>query len=155
MPKSDQPGRIEILFTQWGSPDAQRALDVRMAVFVLEQRVPAEIEVDDVDLIAWHAVAVDETGAACGTGRLYPDSVHPDCAHIGRMAVLASHRGRGVGSALMEALLAEASRREFRKAELSAQTHAIPFYERHGFVATGPVYDDAGIPHRKMTRVFG
>jgi predicted GNAT family N-acyltransferase len=121
---------------------------VRHAVFVEEQKVPPEIELDGFDPLSVHAVAFDREGRVLGTGRLLPDG------HIGRMAVLRRSRGTGVGSALLQALMQEAQARGDRKVLLSAQTHAIPFYERFGFVAEGEEYDDAGIAHRIMRLVF-
>jgi predicted GNAT family N-acyltransferase len=79
-----------------------------------------------------------------GTGRLLPDG------HIGRMAVLKEARQSGVGSALLVALMQEARRRGHVRAVLSAQTHAVPFYQRHGYVVSGDVYMDCGIPHVDM-----
>ncbi len=121
---------------------------VRYAVFVEEQKVPAEIELDEFDPVSVHALALDGQGRALGTGRLLPDG------HIGRMAVLKQARGRGVGSALLRRLIDAARLRGDRQLVLSAQTHAIAFYARFGFVAEGEVYDDAGIPHQRMRRVF-
>jgi len=121
---------------------------VRHAVFVEEQKVPAEIELDGFDPVSVHALAFDREGRVLGTGRLLPDG------HIGRMAVLRRSRGTGVGSALLQALLQEARARGDRKVLLSAQAHAIPFYERFGFIAEGEEYDDAGIAHRMMRLVF-
>ena len=121
-----------------------RAVPVRYAVFVEEQKVPPEIELDEFDPLSLHALAVDGQGRVVGTGRLLPDG------HIGRMAVLREARGRGVGSALLQSLMQAARARGDREVALSAQTHAIPFYERFGFVAEGGQYDDAGIPHRRM-----
>ncbi len=123
-----------------------RAEPVRFEVFVEEQKVPAEIELDEFDAVSLHALALDAGGNVLGTGRLLPDG------HIGRMAVRACARGRGVGAALLRALMDAARRRGDREVVLSAQTHAIPFYERFGFVAEGEEYDDAGIPHRLMRR---
>jgi len=121
---------------------------VRYAVFVEEQKVPPEIELDDFDPVSLHALAFDRAGRLLGTGRLLPDG------HVGRMAVLRQARGTGVGSALLAALLQAARARGDREVALSAQTHAIPFYERFGFVAEGEEYDDAGIPHRRMRRAL-
>jgi predicted GNAT family N-acyltransferase len=120
------------------------AAPIRYAVFVDEQKVPAEIELDDWDALSLHALALDAQGRVLGTGRLLPDG------HIGRMAVLQSARGQGVGSALLRALLQAARARGDREVVLSAQTHAMPFYEKAGFIAEGDEYDDAGIPHRQM-----
>lgn len=120
------------------------AAPIRYAVFVDEQKVPAEIELDDWDALSLHALALDAQGRVLGTGRLLPDG------HIGRMAVLQSARGQGVGTALLRALLQAARARGDREVVLSAQTHAMPFYEKAGFIAEGDEYDDAGIPHRQM-----
>ena len=123
-----------------------RAEPVRRAVFVDEQQVPAEIELDDFDPVSLHALAFDAGGAVVGTGRLLPDG------HIGRMAVLRRARGAGVGSTLLRCLMQAARVRGDAEVALSAQTHAIPFYGRFGFVVEGEEYDDAGIPHRMMRR---
>jgi predicted GNAT family N-acyltransferase len=133
-----------------GSWDALReeAVAIRYAVFVGEQGVPVELEIDAQDPVSVHALARDASGRALGTGRLLPDG------HIGRMAVLAAARGTGVGSALLTALLGESRRRGNHATALSAQTHAIAFYARHGFVTEGKEYDDAGIPHITMRRAL-
>jgi predicted GNAT family N-acyltransferase len=140
-----EPLRIEL--GDWTSMRA-RAVPVRHTVFVEEQKVPAEIELDEFDPASLHALAFGPDEGVLGTGRLLPDG------HIGRMAVLRQARGAGVGAALLRALMQAARARGDREVMLSAQTHAIPFYERFGFVAEGEEYDDAGIPHRAMRRVF-
>ena len=121
------------------------AAPVRFEVFVHEQRVPAEIELDDMDAVSLHALAFDGK-AAVGTARLLPDG------HVGRMAVLKAWRRRGVGGLLLANLIREAGRRGHGEVWLAAQVHAIPFYERHGFRCEGPEFDEAGIPHRNMRR---
>ena len=117
---------------------------IRRKVFVEEQHVPEELEWDGLDDTCLHVIAESVDGVAVGTGRLLPD------AHIGRMAVLKEWRRRGVGRALMEALIAAARERGFQAVELSAQTHAIGFYQRFGFTVISDEYPDAGIPHRTM-----
>ncbi|MEP6609679.1 MAG: GNAT family N-acetyltransferase [Burkholderiaceae bacterium] len=117
---------------------------LRFAVFVSEQHVPAEIELDAFDVASVHAVAFDSAGHAVGTGRLLPDG------HIGRMAVAPSERGSGIGSAILRALMDEARRRGHSQAVLSAQMHAQDFYRKHGYSVHGDQYDDAGIPHVEM-----
>lgn len=134
----------------WESRDADAARAIRMDVFVREQKVPAELELDQSDQTAYHVLAFDAAGEPCGTGRLFADAEHPECAHIGRMAVLPAARGSGCGRSLLRALIAEARRREFEKAVLSAQTHALAFYSREGFVPYGEQYVEAGIPHQDM-----
>jgi predicted GNAT family N-acyltransferase len=119
---------------------------IRFQVFVQEQGVPREIELDEQDPLSIHALAFDERGVAVGTGRLLPD------AHIGRMAVLEASRRHGVGTALLNRLLAAARERGDRHVLLSAQVHAVDFYRRHGFEAVGEIYEEAGIPHQAMRR---
>lgn len=122
------------------------ARSIRYAVFVIEQGVPVDLEWDEHDPVCDHAIAFDAGGDAIATGRLLPDG------HIGRMAVLASARGQGVGSAVLDALVARAVARGMPAALLNAQTHAAPFYARHGFVPYGEQFMEAGIPHVAMRR---
>jgi predicted GNAT family N-acyltransferase len=119
------------------------ASPIRFEVFVREQHVPAEIELDDMDAQCIHAVAFLEE-LPVGTGRLLPDG------HIGRMAVLKSHRNRGVGAAMLKRLIEAARSRGDREVALSAQVHAVPFYRAHGFVEEGAEYEEAGIAHQAM-----
>ena len=121
---------------------------IRHEVFVVEQQVPLEEEMDARDAVCVHAVAYGEDGQAVGTGRLLPDG------HIGRMAVRKPHRGNGVGSLLLTQLIDEARRGGHLQVELAAQVHAQRFYIAHGFVAEGPVFLDAGIDHVNMRRVL-
>ncbi|EDY83882.1 acetyltransferase, GNAT family [Verrucomicrobiia bacterium DG1235] len=116
---------------------------VRFTVFVDEQKVPAEIEMDEWDERARHVLAISD-GVAIGTGRLLPDG------HIGRVAVLEAWRGKGVGLALMRKLIEMGLASEMPKLVLSAQTHATRFYERLGFEVTSEVYLEAGIEHVEM-----
>ncbi len=123
------------------------AAPIRFVVFVDEQKVPAEIELDEHDAACVHVIARAE-GRAVGTGRLLPD------AHIGRMAVLKEWRGRGVGAAMLNTLIAKARARGDQEVSLSAQTHALDFYRKQGFVEEGPQYLDAGIPHQTMRKTL-
>lgn len=123
--------------------DRERLRQVREEVFVREQRVPLELEWDEMDEACVHVIAEAE-GRPIGTGRLLPDG------HIGRMAVLAAWRGRGVGRALLEELLAEALKLGMPGIVLHAQTHARAFYERQGFRVEGGEFMEAGIPHVRM-----
>jgi predicted GNAT family N-acyltransferase len=132
--------RIELL--PWESA-RELASPIRFEVFVREQRVPVEIELDDMDAQCIHAVAFLEE-LPVGTGRLLPDG------HIGRMAVLKSHRNRGVGAAMLKRLIEAARSRGDREVALSAQVHAVPFYRAHGFVEEGAEYEEAGIAHQAM-----
>ena len=121
---------------------------IRLAVFVEEQRVPVEIEWDEHDETSLHALAYSAAGKTIATGRLLPDG------HIGRMAVLRDWRGKGVGGAVLERLIEAARARGDKEIELFAQTHAIPFYSRYGFAESGPVFEEAGIPHQAMRRML-
>ncbi len=126
----------------------QDATAIRFEVFVDEQKVPAEIELDDMDAVCLHAVAYDEAGKAIGTGRLLPDG------HIGRMAVRQPGRGTGVGGAILTLLMDKARERGDAAVVLNAQTVAAPFYARHGFVQQGEQFEEAGIAHVEMRLVF-
>ena len=135
---------LTVRLGSWNELSAQ-ASPIRFTVFVDEQKVPVELELDEFDPLSCHALALagDE---AIGTGRLLPDG------HIGRMAVLAGWRGRGVGALLLQALIDEAKRRGMARVVLNAQTHALGFYARFGFVPEGEEYEEAGLPHRTMSR---
>ena len=126
----------------------QDATAIRFEVFVDEQKVPAEIELDDMDAVCLHAVAYDEAGNAIGTGRLLPDG------HIGRMAVRQPGRGTGVGGAILTLLMDKARARGDAAVVLNAQIVAAPFYARHGFVQLGEQFEEAGIAHVEMRLVF-
>lgn len=123
------------------------AAPIRFAVFVEEQGVPQEIELDDHDARCVHAVAFED-GRAVATARLLPDG------HIGRMAVLKDWRGRGIGGEMLAKLMDRARRRGDREVFLTAQVHAIAFYRAHGFREEGEEYLEAGIPHRDMRRML-
>lgn len=122
------------------------ATDVRHEVFVLEQNVPVEVELDDEDAVSVHAVAYGADNQPVGTGRLLPDG------HIGRMAVRKVARGGGVGGQILDALIEQGHGDGHRMLVLHAQTHAKAFYEAHGFTADGDEFMEAGIPHVVMTR---
>ena len=122
------------------------ARPVRYQVFVVEQNVPLEMEWDDFDPVSRHVLALDADGNVIGTARLLPDG------HIGRMAVLSEWRNRGVGAALLRRLVALAASIGMTQIVLRAQTHAVPFYERFGFVGVGSEFFEAGIPHITMTQ---
>jgi len=134
--------RIELM--TWDKARAQAA-PIRLAVFVQEQRVPPELEMDEMDARCIHALAFDGERAVA-TGRLLPDG------HIGRMAVLKEFRGKGAGGAVLAKLMEAAKSRGDREVVLSAQVHAVPFYQSYGFEPFGEVYEEAGIPHRDMRR---
>lgn len=117
--------------------------EVRSRVFIEEQDVPIDLEWDGLDPECVHALAIAD-GRPVGTGRLTPDG------HVGRMAVIADWRGRGVGTALLQHLMRAGRERGDTACELNAQVSAIGFYERFGFRTEGDEFMDAGIPHRRM-----
>lgn len=132
----------------------EEALAVRRRVFVDEQGVPEEEEIDRYDgdpATVTGAVQVlgRLNGVAIATGRLLLD-MGDRYPHVGRVAVLAEHRRGSNGRAIMDALHAQARARALPGITLAAQLHAIPFYERLGYVARGEVFLDAGIEHRWM-----
>ena len=128
--------------------DWEACYAIRKTVFVEEQAVPLELELDEYDDVATHFLLRDGD-APLATARLLDKH---GLAKIGRVAVLKEARGRGLGLVLMRAVLEEARRQGFTEAVLDSQTYAIPFYERLGFVAEGEEFDDAGIPHFLMRR---
>ena len=128
--------------------EADKLRAIRLAVFVVEQNIPEELEWDEFDALSVHAIAEDADGSPIGCGRLLPDG------HIGRMAVISDWRGRGVGAALLVALIGLARARGDARVLLNSQTQAMPFYARFGFVPVGAEYEEAGIPHWTMERAL-
>ncbi|MEL7611834.1 GNAT family N-acetyltransferase [Vreelandella titanicae] len=122
----------------------QAASEIRRKVFIEEQNVPQDEEWDGLDPECQHFLAMLD-GQPVGTARLLPDG------HIGRVAVLAEARGSGIGVLLMQAAIEAARHAGHAQVALSAQVHALAFYERLGFIAHGGEFLDAGIPHREMT----
>lgn len=118
---------------------------IRDLVFVIEQKVPIELERDAIDGNCHHVLALDMQQNPIGTGRLTPEHT------IGRMAVLAKWRGQGVGDALLLHLIAKANALGWPSVSLHAQTSAIGFYLKHGFQVFGPEYEEAGILHQSMS----
>ncbi len=126
---------------------------VRMAVFVIEQNIPVELEWDEWDESSLHAVVFDAAQQPVGTGRLLPpefDLASPATGHIGRMAVLAEARRHRIGSAVLQALMQAAPSRGFDNILLHAQSYVAPFYAQHGYLVEGAEFIEAGIPHRTM-----
>ncbi|AYV27308.1 GNAT family N-acetyltransferase [Streptomyces sp. CJ_13] len=138
--------------------DRAACFAVRTEVFVIEQSVPESIEYDAYDAVAVHVLAEGPDGTPLGTGRLLygPGALaktgSPEVGSLGRLAVTKAARGLGVGVALVRAIEAEAGRLGLAAVDLGAQTHALGFYERLGYEAYGPEFQDAGIPHRAMRR---
>ncbi len=140
--------RIKVIAIE--SPaNMQRAHAIRRRVFIEEQNVPEEIEMDADDQRAFHALAILD-GNAVGCGRMLE---HSDSeVKIGRMAVLPEFRKTGIGAQILGFLIERARARGLRKAILHAQLTAEGFYLNQGFNPVGGVFDEAGIAHRKMER---
>jgi len=134
--------RIELM--PWKKARAHAA-PIRFTVFVEEQGVPIDIELDGQDVLSVHAIVFDEEKPVA-TGRLLPDG------HIGRMAVLKDWRRRGIGALMLQSLMERAKERGYPEVALSAQVQAVPFYRAHGFEAEGEEYLEAGIRHQAMKR---
>ncbi|HSD73209.1 MAG TPA: GNAT family N-acetyltransferase [Steroidobacteraceae bacterium] len=119
---------------------------MRRAVFIVEQGIAEADEWDSADVQCVHALVLTAKRDAVGTGRLEATG------KIGRLAVLAEFRGRGLGGELLEWLVAEARRQGMKQVFLHAQVHALEFYLRHDFRPQGPEFDEVGIPHQRMSR---
>jgi len=143
---------VEVQLGAWSElADAARA--VRTAVFIEEQRIPAELEWDEADATALHAVARNRLGLPLATGRLILDAAG-GAARVGRMAVIGALRGSGVGQQVLDALLAAARERGVREVVLHAQVEARAFYERAGFAVRGDTFSEVGIEHVEMVRAI-
>jgi predicted GNAT family N-acyltransferase len=151
MTPSPPPG-IQVELASW-QHDRAAIESVRRAVFIVEQRIPEHEEWDDLDSVVPHVLAWSPAAEAkrdlVGTGRLEPTG------KIGRVAVLPQYRGRGAGLAIMHRLVELARERGFAEVHLNAQAYARGFYERLGFRAEGPEFDEVGIPHQRMRRAVG
>lgn len=123
---------------------------LRTEVFIEEQRIPVEMEWDEADAEALHAVALNRFGLPLATGRLLQHAPH--IGRIGRMASAQTVRGSGVGRSVLAALMQAAKARGDHEVVLSAQTSAQGFYERAGFRTVGPIFEEAGIAHIEMAR---
>lgn len=141
---------LEILIKSWEKAELEAFL-VRREVFIREQGVPSELELDELDGSAAHALAYQ--GKECvGTGRLV--DLGDDKTQIGRMAVLAPFRKKGIGRQILEKLVDLARSQGAQTIILHAQASAIPFYEKLGFQTQGTIYEEAGIPHRNMILIL-
>jgi predicted GNAT family N-acyltransferase len=130
--------------------ELETAVAIRLRVFVEEQGVPEAIELDGDDERARHFLAI-HSGKAVGTARVV---MRRGSAKIGRMAVLKSHRRKGVGKRLLKRAVQMARQSGAKKVYLHAQVAVIGFYETLNFRSVGPVFDEAGIPHRRMERTL-
>jgi YbgC/YbaW family acyl-CoA thioester hydrolase len=143
---------LEVQLGTWDQVGAQ-AQAIRTAVFVEEQKIPAELEWDAADASAVHALAVNRLGRPVATGRLLEHA--PGVSKIGRMAVASTLRGSGAGAAVLKALVGAARARGEHEVILNAQASAVGFYLRQGFLPVGPAFEEAGIPHQAMALRLG
>jgi predicted GNAT family N-acyltransferase len=132
--------------TTW-QKDKALLSNIRYQVFVDEQKVPTELEIDDDDPLAAHVLCLVD-GQPVGTGRILLDG------HIGRLAVLQAHRKQGYGNKILDHLELIAQENELAEVFLNAQIAAIPFYEKRGYRIISDVFDDAGIPHQTMRKTL-
>jgi predicted GNAT family N-acyltransferase len=137
--------RIRIREASW--PADRRAIEqVRCEVFIKEQNVPRSMEFDGLDAAALHWLALTADGEPVGTLRLLPSG------QIGRMSVLRSHRGQGIGSRLLRHAIAAAEAHGWKEVWLNAQHARRGFYAAHGFIVISDPYQEVGIPHQRMLR---
>jgi predicted GNAT family N-acyltransferase len=133
------------------APDRNACFAIRRAVFIDEQAIPEAEEWDAHDQTCIHYLMRDDDTPA-GTARLIALGA---TAKIGRVAILPAYRGKGFGHGIMRHILKDARAMGFAQAELDAQITALPFYEKLGFQAQGPLFDDgSGLMHRNMHRPF-
>ena len=147
-----KPATFYVSMALWPQQDIieqkNMIFSIREQVFVIEQNVDADIEWDGRDHLCRHVIAFSNDNQPIGTGRLLPGG------HIGRIAVIALWRDKGVGSAILEELISIAKDEGSVSVYLNSQSQAIAFYERFGFVADGTVFMEANIKHQKMTLAF-
>ena len=141
--------RTSIQITDW-SEAKKEVMPIRHEVFVNEQKVPEEMEWDEFDDVAWHAIATLDNQTV-GTGRLILDG---HIAKIGRMAVQSSKRNQGIGKSILNTLIQAAKEKGAQECILHAQVHAIAFYAKADFEPHGPIFHEAGIPHVEMRLVL-
>jgi predicted GNAT family N-acyltransferase len=137
---------LEFTIEQVKWQDAESYLrHIRTTVFIEEQQVPEELEWDEFDETCIHVIC-ETNNDFIATARLL------ESGQIGRMAVLKEYRTKGVGSMMLEKILHIAELMKMKTVFLNSQIDAVDFYKKFGFVEEGGVFDDAGIPHRKMTK---
>ena len=136
----------QIQRTTW-QKDKALLSNIRYQVFVDEQKVPIELEIDDDDPLAAHVLCLVDDHPV-GTGRILLDG------HIGRLAVLQAHRKQGYGNKMLHHLELIAQENGLTEVFLNAQVTAIPFYEKRGYMIISDVFDDAGIPHQTMRKTL-
>ena len=139
-----------ILIQSWQEA-SKAAFAIRHKVFIEEQGVPEDLELDELDPLAMHALAFQDSKCV-GTGRLV--NIGGQNGQIGRMAVLPRFRNQGFERGILRKLMAHAQSEGMVSLILHSQVSAIPFYEKQGFQIQGNVYDEVGIPHRNMIHLL-
>lgn len=140
---------ISIQITHWDEAKSQ-VMPIRHEIFIQEQKVPEELEWDEFDQDALHAI-VKKDHEVIGTARLIIDNA---IARIGRMAIKKEFRGQGIGQEMLEALATKSLELDVSLIKLHAQVHAVSFYAKLGFVAHGEIFSEAGIDHVNMQKVL-
>jgi predicted GNAT family N-acyltransferase len=134
----------QIQRTTW-QKDRDLLSNIRYQVFVDEQKVPIELEIDDDDPLAAHVLCLVD-GQPVGTGRILLNG------HIGRLAVLKAYRKQYYGKKILDHLELIAQENGLTEVFLNAQITAIPFYKKRGYMIISDIFDDAGIPHQTMRK---
>lgn len=129
--------------------ERNRAFAIRKAVFVEEQGVPAHLEIDEYDDIAFHFI-VNEGDKTIAAARLR--EIAPQFGKVERVCVLKDYRGKRLGVLIMEAMEQYAHNIPWKRLKLHAQSYAVPFYEKLGYVVTSPEFTNANMPHRAMEK---
>ena len=136
--------KYKIAHTSWNQHKKELS-EIRRKVFIEEQQVPEELEWDEFDETSHHVLAMDNNNNPVGCGRIKADG------QIGRMAVLNSWRNKGIGNAILTALIEHAIKSSLNEIHLHSQISAIGFYKKSGFIINSDEFMDAGIPHKTMT----
>jgi predicted GNAT family N-acyltransferase len=139
--------KFRVTQTSWDE-HKKDLIRIRTLVFINEQLVPPELEWDGYDKDCWHVIASTNDGEYIATGRMLYDG------HIGRMAVLPEFRGQGIGGDMLNELINLAKQQGLKEVFLHAQTSAIEFYQKHGFIISSDEFMDAGIPHVTMRKTM-
>jgi predicted GNAT family N-acyltransferase len=139
--------KFRVTQTSWDE-HKKDLIRIRTLVFINEQLVPPELEWDGYDKDCWHVIASTNDGEYIATGRMLYDG------HIGRMAVLPEFRGQGIGGDMLNELINLAKQQGLKEVFLHAQTSAIEFYQKHGFIISSDEFMDAGIPHVTMRKTL-
>ncbi len=140
---------ISIQITHWDEAKSH-VMPIRREIFIIEQQVPEELEWDEFDQDALHAIVKKEQDII-GTARLIIDGQD---ARIGRMAIKKDFRGQGIGQEMLEALVTKSLELHVTLIKLHAQVHAVSFYAKLGFEAHGEIFSEAGIDHVNMQKVL-